>query len=77
MPQRWIAGWDVEVLRVWMCARVIADQMKVVSTRRGDAEGLLQQAIRLVTITIGAVFMWRHLEIGVTASGALGRFAGS
>lgn len=63
MPQRRIAGGDVKVLRARMSAGVIADEMEMVSTRGGDAEGLLQQSIGLIAITIRAVLVWRHLEI--------------
>lgn len=55
VPEIWVTGGVVQPLRVGMRARVIANEMKVVPRRRGDAERLLHQTIRLVPIPIGTI----------------------
>lgn len=76
MPQSWIAGWVVEILRGRRGAGVVADEMKVISTRGCDAKRLLHQAIGLVPVAVRAVFL-RHVEIRITTTSALGRLASS
>lgn len=76
MPQSGIVRWIVERLGIRMRARVVADEMKVVSTRRCDAEGLFHQAIRLIPITIRTVLLG-HLKVRVATTRAFRRFASS
>lgn len=75
MSKRWVGGWLLEVGRGRVRARVVADQVKVLASGSGDAEGLLHETIGLIPISIRA-FIGPVPSI-IVATSALGRLAWS
>jgi hypothetical protein len=47
-----VVGWLHEMLRLLRRARVVADEMQVLAVVCGYREGLLHQAIRLVSVAV-------------------------
>ena len=55
-----------ELRRIWIWSRVVADQMEMLASRGGDAERLLHQPVRLVSVPVRSITI--HLLILVASS---------
>lgn len=55
LAQRRVGSWLLQICRRRMRSRVVTDQVQMLTSRGGDAERLLHQAIRLISIPIWAL----------------------